>query len=173
MKDKYNLSGIKPQKTKSRTNSRQKGAGFERKIAKILNETFNTKEFSRTPGSGAYATTHSLPEHLKIYGDLITPKDFKFCIEAKKGYNKESLDSLFNNKSNLWSFINQTIRDAEKAKKEPLLIIQQDRQQILALTNKNIFPNNLYNIEINTQEKTYSIYLFKDLLALSNSYWFI
>jgi len=115
----------------------------------------------------------TLKETVLIYGDLITPKDFKFCIEAKKGYNKESLDSLFNNKSNLWSFINQTIRDAEKAKKEPLLIIQQDRQQILALTNKNIFPNNLYNIEINTQEKTYSIYLFKDLLALSNSYWFI
>tara|TARA_Y100000296_G_scaffold16989_2_gene19976 strand:+ start:1581 stop:2102 length:522 start_codon:yes stop_codon:yes gene_type:complete len=173
MKDNYDLSKLKSKKPKARTNSRQKGAGFERKIAKIFNDTFNTTEFSRTPGSGAFATTHSLPEHLKIHGDLITPKDFKFCIEAKKGYNKESLDSLFNKKSNLWSFINQTIRDAEKAHKEPLLIIQQDRQQILALTNKNIFPNNLYNIEINTQEKTYSIFLFKDLLDLSNSYWFI
>ena len=54
---------------KKRINSRRKGNAFERKMASQLNERFGTKEFARTPGSGAYATTHqNLPEHLKILG---------------------------------------------------------------------------------------------------------
>jgi Holliday junction resolvase len=74
MKDNYDISKLN--KKKKKVNSRAKGSTFERQIAKILNERFNTSEFSRTPGSGAFATTHSLPDHLKIYGDLITPQNF-------------------------------------------------------------------------------------------------
>ena len=56
---------------KKRVNSKRKGSNFERKIAKILNERFETKEFNRTPGSGAFATTHKdLPDHLRIQGTL-------------------------------------------------------------------------------------------------------
>ena len=53
----------------------------------------------RSPGSGAFSTTHKLPDHLKFSGDLITPKNFRFIIECKKGYNKENLGSIFNLKS--------------------------------------------------------------------------
>ena len=73
---------------KKRVNSKRKGSNFERKIAKILNERLNTKEFSRTPGSGAFATTHkNLPENLRIQGDLITPTSFPFVVECKNGYD--------------------------------------------------------------------------------------
>ena len=69
---------------KKRVNSKRKGSTFERKIAKMLNERFDTKEFSRTPGSGAFATSHrNLPEHLRIQGDLITPSNFPFVVECK------------------------------------------------------------------------------------------
>ena len=85
MNDNYDLSNLR--KKPKRKNSRTKGNTFERQIAKALNDRFDTTEFSRSPGSGAFATTHSLPDHLKIYGDLITPQKFKFCIECKKGYN--------------------------------------------------------------------------------------
>ena len=91
MEDNFDISALKKKK---KVNSRAKGSTFERQIAKMFNEKFNTKEFSRTPGSGAFATTHSLPDHLKIYGDLITPQNFKFCIECKKGYNDINLYSL-------------------------------------------------------------------------------
>ena len=82
MEDKYDLTSLR--KKPKRKNSRTKGNTFERHIAKTLNDRFETTEFSRSPGSGAFATTHTLPEHLKIYGDLITPQNFKFCIECKK-----------------------------------------------------------------------------------------
>jgi len=94
MKDDYDLSQLR--KKPKRKNSRTKGNTFERQVAKILNDRFKTTEFSRSPGSGAFATTHSLPEHLKIYGDLITPQKFKYCIECKKGYNNLNLYSLYN-----------------------------------------------------------------------------
>ena len=75
MQDNYDISALKKKK---KVNSRAKGSAFERTIAKQLNEKFETSEFSRTPGSGAFATTHSLPDHLKLYGDLITPQNFRF-----------------------------------------------------------------------------------------------
>ena len=62
---------------KPRVNGKRKGASYERQLAKKLNLRFNTKDFSRTPGSGAFATTHTLPKHLQIHGDLITPENFK------------------------------------------------------------------------------------------------
>ncbi len=42
---------------KRRVNSKRKGSTCERKIAKMLNEWFETNEYSRPPGSGAFATT--------------------------------------------------------------------------------------------------------------------
>ena len=56
MEDNYDISKLKKKK---KVNSRTKGATFERQIAAMLNKRFDTKEFSRTPGSGAFATTHT------------------------------------------------------------------------------------------------------------------
>ena len=93
MIDDYDLTNLKTDK-KKRTNSKAKGSRFERKIASILNDRLNTKEFSRTPGSGAFATTHNLPDYLKIYGDLIAPSKFKYCIECKKGYKNIKINHI-------------------------------------------------------------------------------
>ena len=115
MKDDYDLS---PLRTKpKRKNSRTKGNAFERHIAKLFNNRFKTTEFSRSPGSGAFATTHQLPEHLKIYGDLITPQKFKYCIECKKGYLKVILSSIKNN-------ITGTINPMPKTSKQVLIKIK-------------------------------------------------
>ena len=99
---------------KPRINSRTKGNTFERALAKKLNVRFDTKEFCRTPGSGAFATTHKLPDYLQVHGDLITPQNFKFVIEAKRGYDIK-FEDLWKPKSNLFSFIAQAARDGEKA----------------------------------------------------------
>lgn len=138
MKDNFNLDKLKPKK---RVNSHKKGGNFTLKITKILNERFNTKEFSKTPTSGAYATTHNLPEHLKIYGDIIVPKGFRFCIECKKGYNKESLYSLLDKQSDVWSWIYQNERDAVKSSMDSLLIIQQDRKPIIVVLEADLIKN--------------------------------
>ena len=136
MQDNFDLKSLISQK-KKRKNSRTKGNSFERKVATILNDHFNTTEFMRSPGSGAFSTTHNLPEHLKFSGDLITPKNFRFIIECKKGYNKENLGSAFNEKSDLLNFIRQADRDARKIHKEFLVVFQQDRKDILCIFNNN------------------------------------
>ena len=113
MDDKYDLSNLRSKP--KRKNSRTKGNTFERQVAKLLNDRFKTTEFSRSPGSGAFATTHRVPDHLKIYGDLLTPEKFKFCIECKKGYNNLNLYSLYNNSSELWKFIEQIDEHKDKS----------------------------------------------------------
>jgi len=168
MKDNYDISALKKKK---RVNSKAKGSSFERSIAKILNDRFNTTEFSRTPGSGAFATTHTLPDHLKIYGDLITPQNFKYCIECKKGYNKENLYSLYNYSSDTWKFIKQCEKDSEKCQKIPMVIFKQDRQKTLAIVPYNrLYQSNNY-IEIHKEEKIYRIYLFNNLLEEADYLW--
>ncbi len=168
MKDNYDISALKKKK---RVNSRAKGSTFERSIAKLFNDRFNTTEFSRTPGSGAFATTHTLPDHLKIYGDLITPQNFKYCIECKKGYNKENLYSLYNYSSDFWKFIDQCEKDSQKCQKIPMVIFKQDRQQTLAIVPYDILYQSNNYIEIHKEEKIYRIYLFDDLLKEPDYAW--
>lgn len=171
MEDNYDISGLKKKKRK---NSRAKGSTFERDIAKKLNEKFETTEFSRSPGSGAFATTHSLPDYLKIYGDLITPQNFKFCIECKKGYNSVNQYSFFDYSSELWGFIEQCKRDADKSGKAGMLLFKQDRRPILAIIPSNIIiPNKYRHITIHKKKDSYNIYYFEELLeTLELSFWF-
>lgn len=167
--DNYDLSKLGGEKRK-KINSRKKGNTFELRVAKLFNEKFSTQEFCRSPGSGAFATTHSLPEYLKIYGDLITPQGFKYIIECKKGYSKESLDSLLNPKSIVSSFVEQAERDAKKSKKSALILISQDRRPIISILRRD----ESLQIELSNYilTKNYLITYLTDLLSLSNSFFF-
>lgn len=168
MKDNYDISALKKKK---KVNSRAKGSTFERQIAKILNDRLGTTEFSRTPGSGAFATTHSLPDHLKIYGDLITPQNFKYCLECKKGYNNQNLYSLYNHSSDFWKFIDQCQKDSEKCGKTPMVIFKQDRQPTLAIIPSHVVVESNNYIEIHKESVYYRIYMFDDLLQEDDSIW--
>lgn len=167
MEDNFDLSKLKKKK---RLNSKNKGNTFQRKVAGLFNERFKTTEFCPTPGSGAFATTHNLPDYLKIHGDLITPKNFKFCIECKKGYNKEGLGSLLNTKSDFWGFWNQAKRDADAAKKQPLLIIQQDRQKILVVIEGSFEDIKGDNLSLIIGGNFYTILELSNLFAFGD--WF-
>ena len=168
MEDNYDFSTLKKKK---KVNSRAKGSTFERQIAKLFNNRFNTTEFSRTPGSGAFATTHTLPDYLKIYGDLITPIKFKYCIECKKGYNKENLYSLYNHSSDTWNFIEQCQKDSDKCNKIPMVIFKQDRHPTLAIVPSNIPYQATNFIEIYKESRAFRVYLFDDLLKEADSCW--
>lgn len=153
---------------KPRVNSKKKGATFERKIAHMLNERFNTKEFSRTPGSGAFGSTHQLPQHLIVHGDLITPENFKYTIECKNGYNLE-IDDLFKDRSDFYKFIEQAKNDARKARRAWMVIYKKNRRKEIVIVEERIQG---LNDCICIHEKYYA-YLLKDVLTLPNSYWFI
>ena len=175
MKDIIDLKKLKKPK---RVNSKAKGGAFERQIAKMLNEQFDTKEFSRTPGSGAFATTHQLPEHITVAGDLITPLNFKFCIECKKGYNDQTIYSLLDYNSKIWQFIEQCEKDAKKMNKVPMIIYKQDRKDILVITYKDMFTTMIPSITIFKDDVerltniNYSIYKLKDIIADYREKWF-
>ena len=176
MKDKVNLEKLKKKK---RVNSKAKGGAFERHIANLLNEHFETKEFNRTPGSGAFATTHQLPDHITVAGDLITPLNFKFCIECKKGYNDQTIYSLLDYNSKIWQFIEQSEKDAKKLNKMPMIIYKQDRKDILVITYKDMFTTMIPSITIFKDNKetltpnTYSIYKLNDIIVDHKKKWFI
>lgn len=140
MKDNFDVTPLRTAK-KKKVNSRAKGNRFENKVAKMLNEKFETDEFCRSPGSGAFATTHKLPKHLQLHGDLITPEKFKFVIECKKGYNSEGVSELLNPKSNTLSMIAQASRDSTRANKKFLLIVGQDRKDPIVFTNEEPAQN--------------------------------
>jgi hypothetical protein len=137
------ISELLKTKKGKRVNSRTKGNAFERKVSKILNDHFQTTEFCRSPGSGAFATTHKLPEHLQVGGDLLTPKDFPYIIECKKGYNFKIAD-LFNPNSEFLKIVDKLSKEATKYKKKPLLVFQQDRASILCLVAQVDLDNILY-----------------------------
>lgn len=170
MEDNFDISALKKKK---KVNSRTKGSTFERSIAKLFNERFDTNEFSRTPGSGAFATTHSLPDHLKIYGDLITPQNFKYCIECKKGYNQINMYSLLDYSSKLWEFIDQCQKDAFKCGKQPMVIFKQDRQRTVAIVPSNNVDIKYYNsIELRKDNYKYRMFFLDDLLKEGSWFWF-
>lgn len=168
MQDNYDTSPLLKKKSK-RLNSKAKGNRFERQVVDILNKRFNTTDFCRTPGSGAFATTHKLPEHLQVYGDLVTPKNFRFTFELKAGYNKESVESLFNPKSQLRQFIEQAERDSTKAKKDWIIILKQNNKDPICIL-EDIQDYNNKNYEF-IRYKKYMLLSLESLLALSDD-WF-
>jgi hypothetical protein len=170
MKDDFDVT---PLKKKKKLNSRAKGNRFENKIAKTLNERFNTKEFCRTPGSGAFATTHTLPEYLKVYGDLITPEKFKYVIECKKGYDGEQVSDLLNPKSTISKMIGQAHRDSKKSSKKFLLIIGQNRQEPIAITNQTDLPVKGWMFKGYIDDLELAMFRMDDLMRINDSYFFM
>lgn len=165
MKDPYKV--LRKQK---KVNSRRKGNNFENIIAKMFNERFKTEEFCRTPGSGAFATTHNLPEHMKVYGDLITPEKFNFIIECKKGYNKVGISDLFKPGCEVWDFIKKSERDAKISGKPSIIIWKQDRKEPLVIIKRSLIEG--YNIEGLNLFNEYKIVLLKEIIKLYDYFWF-
>tara|TARA_R110000824_G_scaffold103208_5_gene245266 strand:- start:1043 stop:1555 length:513 start_codon:yes stop_codon:yes gene_type:complete len=150
-------------KKKKRVNSRRKGNAFERDIAKLLNTRFNTTDFCRSPGSGAFATTHDLPQYMKVHGDLITPQYFKFILECKSGYDV-TFEDIFKPKSDLYKFIEQASRDAKRADREWLVVYKKTRHKPFVIVGKKY--NLTHNVSINDK---YYIYSLTDFLSLDDS----
>ena len=152
-------------KNRSAVNGRRKGINFERSIAKKLNGRFKTEEFCRTPGSGAFGTTHKLPQYLKVHGDLITPENFKFVIECKNGYDVQ-MDDIFKRKSDLYEFIKQAERDGEASGRDWLLIYKKTRRKEVVVTTVR-FPVSTFG----TINNEYFFYSLSDLLELEDLYF--
>jgi hypothetical protein len=109
--------------------SKDKGTAWELEVAKILEENFEGK-FSRTPRSGAMFggenAENAEGERSDVVeiltGDIITPKDFPFTIEAKHYDDFKFSHMLTGENKDLDSWIVGAEKDAELAKRLPMII---------------------------------------------------
>ena len=139
---------IKTQKKKRKKgiNSKKKGNNNENECKKILNERFEgVTIFQRTPNSGAFVGGQNFyrkeqlneEQNLLFVGDLYcNRKDFKFTIEHK-AYAEASFWDLFNESSDLHSWMKQAEHDAESVGKQPMLIVKYNNKKRIVYLKKN------------------------------------
>lgn len=111
------------------TSSKDKGNAWELEVAKFLEENFEGK-FSRVPRSGAMFGGENA-ENVEgersdvveiLSGDIITPKDFPFTIEAKH-YEDFKFSHLLGGENKLLDgWLVDVQKDAERAKRLPMIM---------------------------------------------------
>lgn len=160
---------------KKRVNGRNKGASFERKIAKQIGEWFEC-EAHRTPQSGGLRWA----EDNRVSGDIVVSLNvpFPFNIECKKheGWDFEQLIKGTGEVTDWWL---QCITDAREIKKVPLLtfsknyspiyyMIYQKDWEKLPLPNRNYFVTTFETEDENgkVEEHHVAIGMFDDLVSI-------
>lgn len=130
-------------KKRKKIKSGVKGKRSERNVVNILNSRFSSildsnkdwGKFSRSVGSGnRHGQKVALPSQIEhvFASDIVPPTNFKFSIESKSGYNDIDLCSAFiNGHRKLDNFLKQVFEDAQRVKREPLLIWKKDRKDYL------------------------------------------
>jgi Holliday junction resolvase len=106
-------------------NSRSKGQRGEKTVVKLFKE-WTGMEFSRTPASGGLRWKKD-----NTAGDIVLTEEgiyFPFCIEIKfhKDINFSHLLYLYES-SEIGKFWEQTIRDAQRCDKVPILFMRYNR----------------------------------------------
>ena len=131
------------------SNGKAKGSGYERTICKMLTKWKSGKEkpyiWWRSPSSGALATITA--QNPDLTGDIISvlPEGHfltdLFSIEIKAGYPKSSFHKFFKKVKNneILQFWEQSLKDCEQSKKEPMVIYKKDRQNPLLFIREQIF----------------------------------
>lgn len=108
----------------NKINSRKKGAKGEKKALVTL-EAWTSKKFARVPSSGGLNWHNNISS-----GDVICVTEghyFPFTVEVKN-YAEINFNHLFYlEKADILKFWDQAVRDAERVKKVPLLMMRYDR----------------------------------------------
>lgn len=132
--DDYDYDDISKNKPKKKVNGKKKGNRTELDLTKLLTARFN-QPFSRTVGSGSRWAQANLPQHAKevFSGDIVVPKNFRFAIESKGGYDSIDLGSVFlSGNKELDSFMEQAIDDAKRCGRKPMLCWKRTRKPWMA-----------------------------------------
>lgn len=140
--------------------AKAKGAGFELKMAKLFTGYWG-QEFHRTPGSGAWSSTHAGQD--SQVGDIVPPVDsgFPFSIECKNhGENDSwSLENAFSSNLEFPQWWEQCVEDARRAKLTPMLICHRNRSKNFivmpysAKLEKNLLDNGHHHMKTNISYK--------------------
>lgn len=158
---------------KGRLNSRNKGANFERLVAKLLTDWWGVK-FSRSPQSGGLHWS----KDSRVTGDIVPPVDidFPFTIECKKqeGWDFSQILSKKGDIKQWWEQCINDFRRLDDDSKNPLLVFSKNHYPIyyimLTATYQRLEPEGVVfntSIEIGTGERfDVTVGLFEDLRKL-------
>ena len=163
---------------KKKINSKKKGSNNETQCKHILNERFEgITVFQRSPNSGAFVGGQNFyrkeqlneEQNLLFVGDLYcNRKDFKYTIEHK-AYAESSFWDLFNESSDLHSFMQQAQHDADSVNKKPMLIIKYNNKKRIIYIHEKPF-NPIFTT--NYLGKDWNCYWLEDLLKQPNEFFF-
>jgi len=146
--------------------SKNKGASYERKIAKVFSQ-WSGKEFYRTPASGAWASQRLGQDSQS--GDIVAPSsiNFPFSVELKN-HEGISLENFMRSNGEIPQFFTQNIGDAVRAKKVPMLIVHKNRSpNYLAVPNNEIMLSDLIDNHLDYMTTTIK---YKDALTDEDLY---
>lgn len=117
--------------------SKDKGSRFEYQIRDLLNRVYDSKEFARTPGSGAimgrsnFQKREGLSDAAKdtLSADLICPSWFPYSIEAKNYADKPTHATMIHSyDTTLDGWLAESLFDAKNFGKIPLLFFNTTRK---------------------------------------------
>ena len=156
---------------KKGVNGNRKGKRGERGLAEIFTKRFG-ETFSRTIGSGNRWSQVNLSETAQniFSGDLVTPDNFMFVLECKSGYNKITLDGVFEGgNSDIDDFLDQVTKDSKRTKKKPMLLWKRDRKPWLAfLKTEDLIGEYEYSLKY----RAWTAVPLKKVLELPDEFFF-
>lgn len=164
---------------KKRVNSKSKGSGNERAIAKLLSEKLSPLQFRKSESSGAIVGGKNFftqgrkfsNSSLTLFvGDVVPLNEdevrqtFKFVIEAKHYRDVEKMHRLFDN-SIIYKWMEEVRIDAAKIEgKEPILIFKWNNTPFMVGLNDNTtLPEQISNV-ICISKHHINLLLLEDLL---------
>lgn len=130
--------------------SGEKGKRLEREVKDFLNKTYDTEEFSRTPGSGALMGQSNFQRNIgmedatkQVLGsDLICPTWFKFSIECKNYADSPNYSTIIKSsdkKLDYW--LAETLFDSINLKLSPMLFFRTSRKGTHVAYPSQFFPH--------------------------------
>lgn len=157
----------------AKVNSRNKGSKGERVAAKVLAD-WTGKTFSRVPSSGGlnWHTSNST-------GDIICTTEghyFPFSVEVKLRDQLNFDHLLYLEKPEILKFWEQSLRDAKRVNKCPLVMMRYDRLPknfFFILVPSNIYRNFLYVDLKGTDAKIIHIPMINLTILTTNSLEYI
>jgi len=114
-----------------------------------------------------------LPKHaLDVFSsDLVIPKNFKFSLEVKGGYDGIDLNSIFSRgNSDLNKFLIQAYKDSQRCNKKPLLAWKRSRKPWLVFVLEKDLPDHNFTYSLN-YNKWVAVAL-EEFLKLEDRYFF-
>lgn len=137
-------------KTKKPGMGKRKGNAFESKIAKLLSASLPLS-FIRSPGSGARVGGVNFDKFGAMFGedalklfvaDVVptnekdTGYNFKWSIECKSYASQDTFTSLVNGTAKMYGWFQESVVDAAKVGKQPMLIMKWNNTQTFVVVEK-------------------------------------